>query len=176
MTLDATVAGASANSYIDLAAADVFAASIDSGPEAIKWLEDASTDAECERALQRATSEIDSYVKSGWPRYSTTQALQFPRSIDAPSGSPVIPSDIKKATYHQAAYVLKNATIIDKANARHARGLSQYSEPNNSGSLGDGVVNIISPHAMHYLADFDKATPSRARGLGSARFASGFSS
>lgn len=173
MTLDATVAGASANSYLTVAAADALAES-DMGPEAVKWLDANTTVVERERALKRATREIDGYVRTGWLPYAGTQALRFPREIDAASGVAYIPSDITMATYHQAAYVLKNANIIDGANARHARALTQFSEPNISGSVDDGV-NIISPRAMHYLTGFEKASASKGgSGVRSVRLSGGF--
>ena len=175
MTLDATVAGASADSYLTVAAADALAGT-DMGPEADLWLKSTITIDDRERALKRATNEIDGYVRSGWPKYAASQALRFPRSIDVSSATPFIPSDITKATYHQAAYILKNHSVIDRANARHARALSQYSEDGVSGSLDDDAVNIISPRAMHYLADYGKASQSKPASMASARVSSGFTS
>ena len=174
MAIDATVGGASADSYLTVAAADALAAT-DFGPEADKWLEATTTTDDRERALKRATREIDGYVRPGWPRYDTSQALRFPRSIDVASDVAYIPADIEQATYHQAAYVLLNQRTIDRANARHARALSQYSEDGLSGSVDEDAVNLISPRAMHYLAGFQKATPtSSGAGMSSVRFASGF--
>lgn len=175
MTLDATVAGALADSYLTVEDADALAEA-DMGPEATRWLDANTTVAERERALKRATREIDGYVRTGWPKYTATQALRFPRSIDVASDVAYIPADITMAAYHQAAYVLRNAAVIDKANARHARGLSQFSEPNVSGSIDDESVNIISPRAMHYLSGFEKASPVRGGGMRSVRLGSGFAS
>jgi hypothetical protein len=175
MTLDATVAGASADSYLTVADAAALAGA-DMGPEADLWLKATTTTADKEKALKRATSEIDGYVRSGWPKYSTDQALTFPRSIDTASDVPFIPADIRRAAYHQAAYVLKNKSVIDRANARHARALSQYSEDGLSGSVDDDSVNIISPRAMHYLADYGKASKSGPAAMSSARISSGFAS
>lgn len=174
MTLVATVGAANSNSYLTVAAADALAGS-DMGPEADLWLNATTTVTDREKALQRATREIDGYVRPGWPKYSGTQALRFPRSIDVASSVAYIPPDVLQAAYHQAAYILKNKAIIDKANARHARGMSQFSESNLSGSNDEDVVNIISPRAMHYLAGFEKAVSAKGgSGMGSVRLASGF--
>jgi len=174
VALDATVAGASADSYLSVADADTLAGT-DMGPEADKWLDAKTTTLSREKALKRATREIDGYIRSGWDKYSADQALRFPREIDEASSSPFIPADIEVATYHQAAYVLKNAPVIDKANARHARGMSQFSESNLSGSVDEDVVNIISPRAMHYLSGFSVTSGGKRSGLGSVRLSSGFS-
>lgn len=173
MTLDATVAGASADSYITVAVADGFAGA-DMGPEAAKWLDSKTTVADREKVLKRATREIDGYVRTGFPKYSATQKLRFPRSIDEEASSPLIPDDIQQATYLQAIYVLKNHTIIDNADARHARAHSQYSEPGSSGSIDEDSVNLISPRALHFLAGFRVASSARGGTVGTFLASSGF--
>lgn len=174
MALDATVAGASADSYLTVAAADLLAAD-DLGPEAERWTAPSTTVLEREQALKRATREIDAYVPTGYPPYATTQALVFPRSIDVVSGAPVIPSALKRAAYHQAAFVLLNAGTIDRASQRHARNLSQHSETGTSGTQGEDASSVMSPRALHHLAGVGLVSRSRIAGtVHSARVASGF--
>ena len=174
MTLDATVAGAAANSYLTVAAADALAAA-DMGPEADRWSAATTTVDDRERALKRATREIDGFVRTGWLRNVATQALRFPRSIDVTSaGVAFIPPDILQAVYHQAAYVLANAAVIDRADARHARDLASSSEPNMSGSPDPEGTHVMSPRALHYLADFGKAAGGTSGTIRSLRMSSGF--
>lgn len=154
--IDATVAGASANSYITVAAADGFAED-DYGAEAEKWLSPSIEVPQRERLLKRATREIDEYLRASWTRYSATQALAFPRNVDAPASVALVPQDIQWATYAQAAYILKNGHAIDKANARHARQLSQFSEPNTSGSIDESMVSRISQRVIAILVRYPKS-------------------
>lgn len=167
MALDSTVAGSSSDSYISVAVADGFAAD-DLGPEATAWT--AATTADKEKALKRATREIDGYLRTGWLRYATTQALLFPRSIDH-SGTPevaFIPRNVQLATYEQATYVLRNATVIDSARQRRARDLESASEPNISYTeRRDSVPPVLSDAALHYLEGYRRS--GGPRGLRSVR-------
>jgi hypothetical protein len=166
MTLDAEVASATADSYLTVAAADALAAA-DVGPETTAWA--AATTDEKERALKRATREIDAYLTTRWPPYDrTTQALServFPRAIDY-TGSPAvpyIPRNIKLATYEQATYVHANNATIDRGAARRASGRSSASEPNTSYTEApDAAAAVMSPAALHYLAAFAVSASSRA--------------
>ena len=175
MPIDVTPGGASANSYLTIAAAEVLATD-DLGPEAAKWLS-AGTD-EKEAALKRATREIDEYLRTGWARYSTTQRLRFPRSVDLDADSePIIPRGIELATYQQAIYVLKNATVLAAANTRRARNMQSASEPEISYSQAepDDGTSIMSGQALHYLSGFRVAPRSnRTGGVRSLRATSGF--
>lgn len=156
MTFDATVAGTSADSYITVAVADAFAAD-DFGGEAERWLSADLATAQRERLLKRATREIDGYLRASWTTYLATQALSFPRNVDATASVPFVPQDIQWATYAQAAYILKNGPAIDKANARHARQLSQFSEPNSSGTLDENMISRISQRVIAVLARYPKS-------------------
>jgi hypothetical protein len=177
MALDATPAGASADSYLTVAAADALAGA-DLGPEPALWLNAATTTAIKEAALKRATREIDAYLRSGWTRHSPTQALRFPRSIDVnTSGSPIIPVDLQRATYQQAIYLNKNATILAAANRRRARNVSNASEPDVSYTQGDPEEPLASMSALaiHYLSGYATAPKAqRAGSVRSARVSSGF--
>lgn len=164
MALDATVAGASANSYLTVAAADALATA-DLGRQSALWLDAATTDAVKEAALQRATREIDGHFPTTgmWVRYDADQALLYPRPQDA-TGSPLTPyihPAVQLACYHQAAYLVKNADAIDDAAARRARGLFSFSDSEGGGSVAiDPTFGLLSPQAAADLA------PLRAGGRG----------
>jgi len=172
MALDATVGGASANSYLTVEEADALAAA-DYGPEVSTWL---SVGAEAKgQVLMRATREIDGYLRTGWPPYATDQALLFPRAIDV-TGSPAapyLPRTLKLATYEQATYLLRNAAVIDQAAARRARDLQSASEPNVAYTRPSGGQDapVLAPGAAHYLAGYRSSATSR--GVRSVRMASG---
>jgi len=131
--LDATVAGAASDSYLTLSEAALLAGD-DLGPQADGWL--AAADPLKEKALKRATREIDAFLPSmGASRYATTQALLFPLKayVDGVLQSPALPSVVKRATYEQATYVLANAKFLDEAAARRAHGLFSYQNPDGTG-------------------------------------------
>lgn len=135
MAIDATVAGASANSYLTVAEADALAAS-DLGPQAERWVAAATTVDLKERALRRATREIDAFLADHpVARYSLTQTLRFPRSTDITGdpATPFLPRTLKDATYEQAAYLVSNAKLLDEAASRRAHGLFSYSNPDGTG-------------------------------------------
>ncbi|MEA2676399.1 MAG: putative DnaT-like ssDNA binding protein [Chloroflexota bacterium] len=174
MTLDTTVAGASAKSYLSVADADALAAD-DLGPEAESWLA-AVTDAK-EKALKRATREIDAYLRSGWTPYVATQALLFPRAVDyaGTPAAPVIPTSVKRACYEQATFVLRNASVLDNAQTRKARDVQSASEPNISFSeKTSGDVPQLADAALMYLDGFRRSGGDR--GLRSMRVSSPYSS
>lgn len=178
MALDATVAGVSANSYLSIAAADLLAAA-DTGPEVTAWT--AATTDQKERALKRATREIDAFLRSGWLRYGAAQsvafvqALLFPRAIDV-SGSPALPflpRAVQLATYEQATYVHKNATVLDAAAVRRAQDMQSATQSNLSytRSAEEGA-NVLSPAALVYLEGYRRA--GGARGIRTVRMSSGY--
>lgn len=172
MTLDATPAGAAADSYLTVAAADALAGE-DLGPERDAWLKaDVETK---ERALQRATREVDAYVATGWPQYDGAQALVFPREIDVDAGGdPIIPRKVVLATYQQALYVLKNRDALAAMNAHRAAGGTVDPDAAYSVDPQNGPA-VISPMAMHYLAGFRTAPRiSKGGSVRSARVRSGF--
>jgi len=170
VALDATVGGAAANSYLTVAEADAIAAQ-DVGPEVTKWL--AASQPEKEAALQRATRELDAYMRTGWQPYSSSQALLFPRIIDQDSTGAYLPRKLQLATYEQSTYVLANAGVLDRANSRRARDLASVAEPNTSYSRQGGVDEVaeLSAQAMVYLAGFRTGGN---RGLRSVRMSSGY--
>lgn len=152
MTFDATVGGASANSYLAVAAADALAGQ-DMGSGATAWL--AAQTAAKQTALQRATREVSAYVRSsGLARYSSTQALLYPRAVDVLSGTAFIPNAIQFATYAQAKFLnAGGADALDAAMARRAIGIQSGSEPNVSWSEGAslGAEPALCAEALSYL-------------------------
>lgn len=172
MTLDATPAGADADSYLTVAAAIALAGE-DLGPERDAWLKaDVATQ---ERALMRATREIDGYVATGWAPYSGDQLLRFPREIDVDgAGDAVIPRKVVLATYQQALYLVKNKEALAAMNAHRSRA----GDVDPDSAYGVDPANgpsVISPMAMHYLAGYKTAPRvSKGGGVRSARVASGF--
>lgn len=172
MAIDSTIAGADAESYLGTADADALAA-VDFGPEREWWLDAGLADKEL--ALKRATDELDDWLQTGWPRYSTTQALLFPRLIDY-SGTPAvafIPPKVGRATYYQAAFLMRNARVLAAADTRRARGAQSVSEPNMSYTQrAEGEPTVLSSRAMHALEGFRRAGGQRA--LRSVRVSSGY--
>lgn len=106
LVIDATIGGANSNSYVSLAEAETY---FSGRLNADAW-NNAATDDIKNRALAMATQRIDfeSFIGS---RVTSTQALKWPRT-DLPYfdgvtySSAEIPTDIKKATYELALYML----------------------------------------------------------------------
>lgn len=109
-TIDATLAGATANSYVTLASADTYFETV---PDSSTWT-DKTTDAK-NRALISATRWIDALSFYG-NRCSTTQALRWPRTDYTVDGveltCTVIPDGIKVATYELARALANDTSAI----------------------------------------------------------------
>ena len=109
-TIDATLSGASANSYVTLAAADAYFETV---PDSTTWT-DKSTDAK-NRALISATRWIDGLSFYG-DRCTTTQALKWPREDYKVDGidlaCTLIPEPIKTATYELARALANDTDAI----------------------------------------------------------------
>lgn len=151
MTLDATVAGASANSYLSVADADAFAAS-DIGQATTAWAA-ASTDLK-ERSLKRATREIDTYLRSsGLARYSAVQLLLYPRAVDVLNGTAIVPKPIQLATWAQAKFLNANADVLDATETRRASGYTSESvgSVSYSESINPAAEPRICDEALGYL-------------------------
>ena len=150
MAIDTTPGGAAADSYLSVAAADSFA-DADLGRYADAWV--AADLPTKERALRRATRDIDTYIGSSIPRYDADQRLVFPRWTDiAVTGLPMIPWQVAQAAYHQAVYVLVNASTIDDAATRRSRALTNWSEPNVSGAMErDPSFGRLAPEVLTLL-------------------------
>ena len=153
MAVITTVAGTTSNSYLDVAAADDFAAS-ELGQLAKKWR--TATIEDKEAALIRATSEIDEYVGSGVALYAYDQALRFPRAIDLDAaGVAIIPARVRRSTFLQAAFLLANVDELDAAAARRARGLVNFANPDGTGGqLADSPdMGRLHPRVTALLGD-----------------------
>src|SRR5688500_8297228 len=150
MAIDVTPGGAAADAYASVAAADSYAAA-DLGRYVTAW--SAATVDSKERALKRAARDIDVYVGSSYDRWDLVQALAFPRLTDIDDdGLPIIPLRVEQASIEQAMYVLVNADVIDDAATRRARQLSNWSEPNVSGSIVmDADFGRLAPKALKLL-------------------------
>lgn len=142
MALDATLAGPSANSYLTVAAADAFAES-DLGRNREAWA--AATVEDREAALIRATREIDVAVGRVDSPYDPYQALLFPRYTDLAYGTEtvILPGRLGWATYAQAAFILRNANVLDDAASFRARGLSNFSNPDGTSGAVAGNFDEI---------------------------------
>lgn len=154
MALDATPAGAAADSYIDVATADALAAN-DLGGFVGTWTA-ADTDTK-ERALKKATRMIDAYVIGDeFIALTETQSLLFPRVQDTDdAGVAIIPKRLALATYEQAKHLIANADLLEAAASRRARGLTNFSEPNVSGSISENAdLGRMAPEVIDYLAGY----------------------
>lgn len=149
MALDATVAGVSANSYLTVAEADTLNGTR-LGPAAAAW--SVASLADKEKALISATRDVDANVRPATP-YSALQALAFPRATDLDAADlPILAGGVKLATYEQAVYLLDNATALDEAASRRARGLYQFTDDDVSGSIAlDPLLGLLAPRAQAAL-------------------------
>lgn len=173
MALDATVAGAAANSYLTLVEAAAFAAVDPILGE--KWLAD--DDAKREQLLQAATSDVDTYKRSTVP-YSSTQALLFPRDVDV-EGDPALPvllAAVKRATYEQAVYLLDNAHLIAQAASHRAHGLLSSSDDDGSWNAAVNPSYGLYAPRMREALDRIGASSRTGRYLVSVPIASSFPS
>ena len=109
-TIDATLKGASANSYVTLAEADTYFETV---PDSSTWTD--KTDDQKNRALISATRWIDALSFYG-DRCSETQALKWPRDDYKVDGidlvCTLIPTPIKVATYELARALANDTDAI----------------------------------------------------------------
>ena len=109
-TIDATVGGASANSYVTLAAANTYFETV---PNSSTWTD--KTDDQKNRALISATRWIDTLSFYG-DRCADTQALKWPRNNYTVDGidlvCTLIPEGIKTATYELARALANDTDAI----------------------------------------------------------------
>lgn len=108
--IDATLSGASANSYVTLAAANTYFETV---PDSTTWT--SKTDDQKNRALISATRWIDALSFYG-DRCTTTQALKWPREDYKIDGidlaCTLIPESIKVATYELARALANDTNAI----------------------------------------------------------------
>ena len=109
-TIDATLQGASANSYVTLADANAY---FDTTPDDSTWVN--KTDDQKNRALISATRFIDDFEFYG-KRCTTTQALKWPRKDYKVDGVEIdctlIPDEIKVGTFELARALANNPDAL----------------------------------------------------------------
>ena len=109
-TIDATLSGTSANSYVTLAEANSYFETV---PDSSTWTN--KTDDQKNRALIAATRWIDTFVFYG-DRCDNGQALKFPRNNykvdDVELACTAIPNDIKYAQYELARALANDTSAI----------------------------------------------------------------
>lgn len=151
MAIDATVAGANANSYLTVAEADAFAAD-DLGPDVDDWRDNAALD-EKESALKLATIDIDADYGRPESPYLATQTLRFPRTLDLLAGAPFLLNAVKRATWEQAKYRWANRQAIADARARRAQGWSGKADDDGSYTMSVRTdLERLSDRARFFLS------------------------
>ena len=173
IVIDATVAGATANSYQTLAEADAyFEASVNHA----EW--EYYTDADDRtRALLQATREIDSLMYEG-VKYTLEQSLKFPREDnngkiygwDYANDVVIIPIAIQRGCNECALWLLKhdaNDTVAQTAN----RGIKSVSmggtsfsgmSKNAAGTVGPEAAKHIDPYLKRSSSTYKRGTIRRS--------------
>ena len=158
-TINATVKGENANSYVTLAEANSYFETV---PDSTQW--DNKTDNKKNRALIAATRWIDSFVYYG-NRCDDGQALKFPRNNYQVDGVELacskIPNNIKYAQYELARALANDTDAITgttgkEGNISEAK-LGDLEVKFNTASQGTGSVNNILdvyPWLQSYLGAY----------------------
>ena len=144
-TIDATLGGASANSYVTLAEADTYFETV---PDSSTW--DDKTNDQKNRALISATRWIDALSFYG-DRCSTTQALKWPRENYTVDGielaCTLIPVGIEIATYELARALANDTGAITDTTGEtglyEAVKLGDIEVKYNKSSQAVGTVNNV---------------------------------
>lgn len=155
MALDATVGGASANTYATQVEADAyFAARFGSD----SWT--ALLAADKEKALKQAARELDRHRFLGRKAYYN-QALEFPRQYPYHSDDPEsttaveVPDSVKHAQCEQALWVVENSATGGRSSrqALQAEGVTSFRVGSTSETFGGGaILGILCPEARHLLS------------------------
>ena len=158
-TIDATLSGANANSYVTLAEADAYFETV---PSSTQW--DNKQDDKKNRALIAATRWIDSFVFYG-DRCDHGQALKFPRNNyqvdDVELACTAIPVNIKYAQYELANALANDTNAITgttgkEGNIEQAK-LGDLEVKFSTASQNTGSVNNIMdvyPWLQSYLGAY----------------------
>lgn len=154
--IDATVGGATSNSYATAAQADAYHEAHVSGAT---WA--AATDDQKCRALVQATRHLDAYVE--WDGYasSTTQALAWPRTglydpnTQAALSSAALPDELIWATAEQARWLLTSdraaeSTAETQGVTRIAAGSVELEFAPTSGTR----LSVLAPAAFQFIAQW----------------------
>ena len=158
-TIDATIKGANANSYVTLAEADAYFETV---PSSTQW--DNKTDDKKNRALISATRWIDTLVYYG-DRCDDDQALKFPRTNYQVDGvelaCTLIPQNIKYAQFELANALANDTDAITGSTGTDGNfeevKLGDIQVKYNTASQGTGSVNNILdvyPWLQSYLGAY----------------------
>lgn len=150
MPIDATVGGASANSYVAAVDADAYFASRVGGAA---WAAASAGDREI--ALIDATRQLDRLRYKG-QRASTAQALEFPRSSQRETGR--IPSAVRQACCEHALWLLSNAGTAGRNRVQQLRAqgvtafqVGDHSQEFASGGAAYDAEKLLAPEAVVLL-------------------------
>jgi len=157
--IDATLSGASSNSYVTLAAADAY---FETTPESSTWTD--KTEDQKNRALISATRWIDALSFYG-ARCTDTQALKWPREEYTVDGidlaCTLIPDGIKTATYELARALANDTDAITGTTGTSgiydAVELGDLKVKYNKSSQTSGVINNVFdvyPWLQSYLGAY----------------------
>ncbi len=109
-TIDATLQGATSNSYVTLAEADSY---FETTPDESTWVD--KTDDQKNRSIISATRFLDDFEYYG-ERCTTTQALKWPRKEYKVDGVEIkctfIPDEVKIATFELARALANNPNAL----------------------------------------------------------------
>ena len=158
-TINATIKGENANSYVTLAEANDY---FDTSPDSSTWTN--KTDDQKKRSLISATRWIDTFVFYG-DRCDDGQALKFPRNNYQVDGVELactkIPNNIKYAQYELARALANDTDAITgttgkEGNISEAK-LGDLEVKFNTATQGTGSVNNIMdvyPWLQSYLGAY----------------------
>ncbi len=158
-TIDATIKGANANSYVTLAEANSYFETV---PSSTQW--DNKTDDKKNRALISATRWIDTLVYYG-DRCDDDQALKFPRTNYQVDGvelaCTLIPQNIKYAQFELANALANDTDAITGSTGTDGNfeevKLGDIQVKYNTKSQGTGSVNNVFdvyPWLQSYLGAY----------------------
>ena len=158
-TIDATLKGASANSYVTLAEADAY---FETTPNDTNW--NNKNDDKKNRALITATRYINDFEFYG-KRCTLTQALKWPRKDYKVDGVKIdctfIPDEVKVATFELARALANNPDALVGSKGTDGTyeevKLGDLEVKYSSDSLNPGMVNTILdvfPWVSTYLSAY----------------------
>lgn len=156
VAIDATVGGASANSYLSVVDATAI---LNERLGTAAWTDAVSDDKA--RALIMATKEIDSHRYSG-RKFNSTQALEFPNTAQC-EASDEIPARVQLACAEQALWVLQNASTGGSSERQQlqAQGVTSYTIGNLSETFRAGAGSYsggLCSEAQRYLQGYMSRT------------------
>ena len=155
MALDATVGGASSNSYVTLAEAEANFAERLRGEA---W--SGASEADKEKALLTASRHLERcrYWDGGGPAFADPrQALTFPRKRDTDAaGDYIIPTRVKQAQCEEALALLSRGAEQERRRALQAAGVTSFSVAGLSESYAPGAAQLVleSAEARALLAGY----------------------